>query len=151
MGSKCFERSSTIRKENSQADGYDIENSSSPRTTKRRAVDLSAENPSTYQMVCIPKELVLNFNQTPLSYITVGNNTLEFEGAKSFPVKGKGKGKQITGTFTVFATGQFLPMQLIYAGKTNRCHTQGIEFPPGFDVTHSHNHWSNDELAIQHI
>ena len=99
----------------------------------------------------IPKELVLNFDQTPLSYITVGNNTLEFEGAKSVPVKGKGKGKQITGTFTVSATGRFLPMQLIDAGKTNRCHPQGIELPPGFDVIHSHNHWSNEELAIQHI
>ena len=99
----------------------------------------------------IPKELILNFDQTPLSYITVRNNTLEFEGAKSVPVKGKGKGKQIMGTFTVSATGRFLRMQLIYAGKTNRCDPQGIEFPPGFDVTHSHNHWSNEELAIQHI
>ena len=99
----------------------------------------------------ILKELVLNFDQTPLSCITVGNNTLEFEGAKSVPVKGKGKGKQITGTFTVSATGRFLPMQLIYAGKTNRFHPQGIEFPTGFDVTHSHNQWSNEELAIQHI
>ena len=53
----------------------------------------------------IPKELVLNFDQTPLSYITVGSNTLEFEGAKSVPVKGKGKGNQITRTFTVSATG----------------------------------------------
>ena len=98
-----------------------------------------------------PKELVLNFDQTPLSYITVGNNTLEFEGAKSVPVKGKGKGKQITGTFTVSATGRFLPVQLIYPGKTNRCHPQGIEFPPGFDVTHPHNHWSNEGLVIQHV
>ena len=40
----------------------------------------------------IPEDLVLNFNQTPLSYITVGNDTLEFEGAKSVPVKSKGKG-----------------------------------------------------------
>ena len=99
----------------------------------------------------IPKELVLNFDQTPLSYITVGNSTLEFEGATSVPVKGKGKGKQITGTFTVSATGRFLPMQLIYAGKTDRCHPIGIEFPRGFHITHSPNHWSNEELAIQHI
>ena len=40
----------------------------------------------------------------------MGNNTLEFEGTKSVPVKGKGKGKEITGTFAVSATGQFLPM-----------------------------------------
>ena len=92
-----------------------------------------------------------NFDQTPFSYITVGNNTLEFEGEKSVPVKGKGKGNQITWTFTVSATCLFLPMQLIYAGKTNRCHPQGVEFPPGFDVTHSYNNWSNEELAIQHI
>ena len=99
----------------------------------------------------IPKEFVLNFDQTPLSYITVGSNTLEFEGAKSVPVKDKGKGKQITGTFAVSATGRFLPMQLIYAGKTKRYHPQGIEFLSGFDVTHSLNHRSNEELAIQHI
>ena len=99
----------------------------------------------------ITKDLVLNFDQTSFSYITVGNNTLEFVGAKSVPVKGKGKGKQITETFAVSATGRFLPMQLIYTGKTKRCHPQGIEFPFGFDDTHSLNYWSNDELAMQHI
>ena len=41
----------------------------------------------------IPKDLVLNVDQTPLPYITVGNNTLEYEGAKSVPVKGKCKRK----------------------------------------------------------
>ena len=81
----------------------------------------------------------------------MGNNALEFEGAKSVPVKGRGKGKQIVGIFVVSATGRFLPMQLIYTGKTKRCHPQGIEFSSGFDVTHSLNHWSNEELAIQHI
>ena len=35
----------------------------------------------------IPKELVLNFDQTPLSYITVRNNTLEFKGAKLWNLK----------------------------------------------------------------
>ena len=84
-------------------------------------------------------------------YITVENNNLEFEGAKSVPVKGKGKWKQITGIFAVSATGRFLPMQLVYAGKSKRCHPQGIEFPSGFDVTHPLIHWSNEDLAIQLI
>ena len=66
-------------------------------------------------------------------------------------MKGKGKGKQITGTFAISVTGQFRLMQLIYAGKTKRCHPQGIEFASGFDVTHSLDHWSNKELAIYHI
>ena len=93
----------------------------------------------------IPKDLVLNFDQTPLSYITVGNNTLEYEGAKFITVKGKAKGKQIMETFAVSATARFLPMQLVYAGKTKYCHPQGIEFPPGFDV------WSNKGLALKYI
>ena len=95
----------------------------------------------------IPLNLVLNFDQTPLSYISVGNTALEFEGATLVPVKGKGKSKQITGTFTISASGKFLPMQLIYAGKTERFHPQGIKFPSEFDVTHSENHWSNEILA----
>ena len=81
----------------------------------------------------------------------MGNNTLEFEGAKSVPVKGKSKGKQTTGIFAASATGQFLPMQLIYAGKTKPCHPQGVEFTSGFDVSHSLNHCSNEELVVQHI
>ena len=55
------------------------------------------------------------------------------------------------GTFAVSATVRFLPMQLVYAGKTKYCHPQGIDFPSGFDVTFSLNHWSNKELALKHI
>ena len=99
----------------------------------------------------ITPDLVLNFDQTPLSYIIVGNTTLKLEGATSVQVKGKGKSKQITGTLTISASGRFLPMQLIYGGKTERCHPQGIKFLSEFDVTHSENHWSNEILARQHV
>ena len=40
-------------------------------------------------------------------------------------------------------------MQIIYEGKTNRCHPQNVEFPDGFNITHSKNHWSNEEKAIE--
>ena len=93
----------------------------------------------------------MNFDQTPLSYIIVGNTTLKLEGATSVQVKGKGKSKQITGTLTISASGRFLPMQLIYGGKTERCHPQGIKFLSEFDVTHSENHWSNEILARLHV
>ena len=55
------------------------------------------------------------------------------------PIGGKGKQKQIIGTFTVSADGEFLPLQLIYAGKTDRYHPNGIDFPEGFNVTHTPN------------
>ena len=148
---KCFEQSSTIRKENGEANGYDLENSSSPKTTEKEQLTFQRKIQALIKWYDIPKDLVLNFDQMSLSYIAVGNNTLEFEGVKSIPVKGKGKVKQVTGTFALSATGRFLPMQLIYTSKTKRCHSQGIEFSSGFDVTHSLNIWSNEELAIQHI
>ena len=58
--------------------------------------------------------------------------------------------RQITGTFTISAEGNFLPIQLIYQGKTERCHAK-FKFPESFDVNHSENHWSNEEKAISLI
>ena len=69
----------------------------------------------------IPDDLIINFDQTPLSYICSPNHTLHQRGAKSVPLISKGKKKQITGTFTLTKSGIFLPMQLIYQGKTARC------------------------------
>ena len=59
----------------------------------------------------ILKEMVINFDQTPLSYVTVGNTTVEFFGVQLVPVKGKGKGKR----FSITAAGNFL---LIYVRNT---------------------------------
>ena len=66
-------------------------------------------------------------------------------------IVGKGKQKQITGTFTVSADGDFLPMQLIYAGKTDRCHPNGIHFPERFNITHTSYHWSCEKSAIEQL
>ena len=40
--------------------------------------------------------------------------------------------------------------QLIYKGKTERCHPVG-EVPEGWDIWHSHKHWSNEETMIQYV
>ena len=99
----------------------------------------------------VPKDLILNFDQTPLTYVCSSSHTLHQKGSTSVPIIGKGKKKQITGTFTVTMTGQFLPMQLIYEGKTPRCLPQGIEFPHGFNLTFTANHWSNEEKVLEHL
>ena len=44
-------------------------------------------------------------------------------------------------------TGDFLPMQLIYEGKTPRCLPKDVEFPKEFDVTFTLNHWSNEKKS----
>ena len=99
----------------------------------------------------VPDDLILNFDQTPLPYVCVSNHTLHEKGASSVPLVGKGKKKQITGTFTVTKSGIFLPMQLIYEGKTDRCLPKDVTFPEGFDLTYTQNHWSNEEKALQHL
>ena len=35
----------------------------------------------------------------------------------------------------------------MYTGKTDLCHPK-IEFPKGFDITHSPNHWANKEIVM---
>ena len=65
-------------------------------------------------------ELVLNLDQTPLSYVSPGKYTFDFRGSKTVPIKGVDDKRQITATFTVTASGSFLPIQLIYSGKTKR-------------------------------
>ena len=59
--------------------------------------------------------------------------------------------KQITGTFAVSKYGLFLPMQIIYEGKTTRCLPKNVEFPEGFNVTFTPNHWSNEEKVIEYL
>ena len=99
----------------------------------------------------IPDGLIINFDQTPLSCACSPNHTIHFKGGKSVPLVGKEKSKQITGTFSCTKSGIFLPMQLIYRGKTNCCHPTGTEFLEGFNITHAKNHWSNEDKIIEHL
>ena len=80
----------------------------------------------------IHEELIINFDQTRLSYVSCSKRTLEFKGEKRVPLLGKGK--QITGT-----------VDLYIMDTTDRCHPSDVEFPEGFNVTDTPNHWSNEE------
>ena len=68
----------------------------------------------------VPSALVLNLDQTPLSYVSPGKYTFSSKGSKNVPVKGLDDKKQITVTFVFSATGSFLPIQLIYQGKSKK-------------------------------
>ena len=73
---------------------------------------------------------------------------LEKRGATAVHLVGKGKTKQITGTFAISQSGDFLPIQLIDEGKTPRCLPQ-VDFPVEFNVTFTDIHWSNEEKVIE--
>ena len=57
--------------------------------------------------------------QTPLSHVSVGKSTMALHGAKSVAIKGLTDKRNIALSFVVSLSGEFLPMQIIYGGKTN--------------------------------
>lgn len=95
----------------------------------------------------VPKSLIVNLDQTPLSYVSPGKYTFDVKGSKTVPIKGIDDKRQITATFAISLSGEFLPLQVIYEGKTKRCLPK-YEFPKEFDVTFSENHWSNTEKSV---
>ena len=46
--------------------------------------------------------------------------------------------------------GDLLPFQLVYTGKTARCHPP-FSFPSDWSVTHSKNHWSNESTMLEYV
>ena len=91
--------------------------------------------------------MILNLDQTPLSYVSPGKYTFNPIGAKTVPIKGIDNKRQITVTFSVSMTGIFLPTQFIYEGKTRR-YLPSCDFRNGFNVTYSPNQWSNTEKSV---
>ena len=96
----------------------------------------------------ILKDLILNLDQTPLSYVSPGKYTLNPKGAKTVPITGVDDKRQITATFSIGMTGSFLPIQLIYEGKTRR-YLPNYDFPKGFNITYSPSHWCNTEKSVE--
>lgn len=69
----------------------------------------------------IPPELVLNADQTPSqTHVSVGRMTMAEKNSQSVPIKGLTDKRNITLTFVISLAGEFLPMQVIYRGKTGK-------------------------------
>ena len=90
----------------------------------------------------ISPELILNIDQTPLKYVPVGNETLAPRGETSVTIEGSSDKRSITGTFEISLHGDFLPMQLIYGGKTSQS-LPGYRFPKGFCLSFNPKHFPN--------
>ena len=90
----------------------------------------------------VPSELVINWDQTGINYIPISSWTMEGEGSKRVEVAGKDDKRQLTTLFACSMSGDFLPIQLVYQGKTARCLPK-YQFPSDWDITFSANHWCN--------
>ena len=98
----------------------------------------------------IPKDLVINWDQTAVKFGPFSNWTQEVKGTKQVEIAGTDNKRQITATLTVTASGEMLPAQIIYGGKTPSC-LSSVDFPKGWHITFTPNHWANEETMVAYV
>jgi hypothetical protein len=71
---------------------------------------------------------------------------MELKGSKRVEIVGIDDKRQITAVFCGTLAGEFLPLQLIYQGKT-KASLPPYKFPSDWHVTFTPNHWSNEDTT----
>ena len=99
----------------------------------------------------IPPGLILNWDHTGINYVPTSSWTLETKGATKVPIAAIDDKRQITAVFTYSMRGDFLPPQLIYAGKTPACLPKTVKFPVDWHVMYTPNHWANESTMLEYI
>ena len=94
----------------------------------------------------IPASLIFNWDQTAIKYVPVSEWTMAKEGSKKVEIAGLNDKRQITAVFAASMAGDFLPPQLVYKGTTKAC-LPTVEFPKGWHITCTHNHWCNESTV----
>ena len=84
--------------------------------------------------------LIINWDQMGINCIPVSSWTREKEGTKRIQLASKEDKRQLTAVLAGSMSGDFLPP---HQGKTNRCFLY-VEFPVGWHITYSANHWCNE-------
>ena len=98
----------------------------------------------------IPTDLVINWDQTGIHYIPCRLMDNGEERLKKVAIIAVDEKRQVTVVFAGSLIGDFLPPQLIYEGTTKQC-LPGVKFPSDQNITHSHNHWSNQSKMKAYI
>ena len=101
-------------------------------------------------MESIPKELIIDWDQTGMKYVPVSDWTFEEKGTKRVEIAGLDDKWQITILMSCAMDGKLLPTQVIYAGKTPACLSK-VECPKDWYLTYSENHWSNEHTMMGYL
>ena len=93
----------------------------------------------------IPEDLVTGGDETNSQFVPSVDKTRIKKGTRRVRLVGIGKEKpQITVNLSHNAKGEIIkPVQLIFGGKTNRCHPNNgrTHAPPGQYYEHTTSHW----------
>ena len=102
------------------------------------------------EMMDIPPELVINWDQTGIKIVPVSSWTMEKKGAKRVEIAGVEDKHQITAVFAATAVGDFLPIQVIYQGKT-AASLPTFTFPDDWSIMYTPNRWANEQTTKAYI
>ena len=102
------------------------------------------------EMEKVPSELVFNWDHTGINIVPGSKWTMEQKGSKRVELAGLNDKRQITVVFCASLTGEFLPVQVIYQGKTTASLPR-YAFPDDWDITFTPNHWSNEDKTKEYI
>ena len=94
--------------------------------------------------------MIINIDETLLKYVPVRNETLAAGGEHSGTIEGDRNKRLITGTFTISLHGEFLPMQLIYGGKTTQSLLR-FEFSSDFYLSVNPKHSVNTKESFKFL
>ena len=96
----------------------------------------------------ISKSLVINLDQTQSNYVPGHNKTLAPKDVKNVLIAGSTDKRTFTTTFSITMDGQFLPMQIVYGGKTSKSIPR-LSFPDRFLIPANPKHYSNEEESLK--
>ena len=103
----------------------------------------------------VPDALILGMDETNTMFVPQISRTRCAKGTRRVRLIGIGHDKaQVTVTPTINAEGDVVtPAQVIFGGKTKRCHPNAGKppFPDGIYYDHSESHWQNPETMIRYI
>ena len=77
-------------------------------------------------MAEVPPELILNWDQSGIKFLPFNAWTMAPKGSKRVEMIGLKNMHQIAGVFCESLASDFLPVQLIYKGRTNCCHPSKV-------------------------
>ena len=89
-------------------------------------------------------------DQTPSKYVPVGSKTIVAKGERPLTIKGSADKRSITGPFAISFDGNFLPVQIIYGGKTTRS-LQRFVFLKDFNLSKNPKHLSDTAKSLKFL
>ena len=110
-----------------------------------------ADIQAVVEMEDVPLSLVINWDHIATKIIPSSQWTMEKKVMKRVEIAAVDDKRQITAIFACTLDGKFLPMQLIYQGTTSKCHPKDVQFPAGWLISHTENHWANETTTIDYI